>query len=257
MSAGFVKKTDRLFGIDFYTGNRADLVTALLNEHADSVRLVVTCNLDHLYLIEQDPAFLDAYRAAWVATVDSRPLTFASKILYKVEPPLITGSDLFPELLDGLRPADHRMFFVCSTDTVAERLVEHMVARGFTREAIGVAVPPFGFEKDAAETEALLSAIRAIDPTHLFMGVGAPKSEKWIMQHRAMLPATYALGLGASLDFVAGVKTRAPEWVQSISMEWMYRLLQEPKRLTSRYVKDGLAFVRHVRRVRAEERRAR
>ena len=70
MSAGFVKKTDRLFGIDFYTGNRADLVTALLNERADSVRLVVTCNLDHLYLIEQDPAFLDAYRAAWVATVD-------------------------------------------------------------------------------------------------------------------------------------------------------------------------------------------
>lgn len=247
--------TARLFGLDFFVGQRAALVDALVGAPTDAMRLVVTCNLDHLYLLENDAEFDRAYRGAWVATVDSRPMRVAAKLLYGIEPPLITGSDLFPELLDRLDPAQHRAFFVCSEQIVADRLVTHMAARGFGADAIGTAVPPFGFERDETLTATLVEAITRVAPTHLFMGVGAPKSEKWVLRHRDALPPAYVFGLGASLDFVAGVKQRAPVWVQRMGMEWAHRMVQEPGRLVGRYARDGVAFTRRVRRTIAEDRR--
>ena len=106
------------------------------------------------------------------------------------------------------------------------------------------ALAQFGFEKDALRTSEMLQQIRAVATTHLFFGVGAPKSELWMQKHRQQLTGMYGFGFGAGLDFFAGTAKRAPQWVQRVNMEWAWRLFSNPRRLAKRYLVDSWSFLR-------------
>ena len=104
-----------------------------------------------------------------------------------------------------------------------------------TLQVVGTYRPPYGFENDPAENRKALKAIRAARPDILFVGLGSPKQERWIVAHTPEYGPAVSIGVGISFSFVAGHVRRAPHWMQRIGLEWLHRVWQEPRRLAGRY----------------------
>lgn len=237
----------QLFGIAFSRANAEEIVQAVTGplDHI-GIQSYYTCNLDHIYNLSRNPEFRAAYEAAAVRTVDGRPLALYANLVHNLALPLVTGADLFPRILDCLRPELHRPYFVAGSEATGAALVERMQSAGFARDQMGLEVPAFGFEKDAEASSRLAHSIQEHGTTHLFFGVGSPKSEIWLYQNRHGLGNLHAFGFGAALDFAAGTRSRAPRWMQRIGLEWLYRLLGEPQRLLPRYTRNAISFVRLI-----------
>ena len=154
--------------------------------------------------------------------------------------PRCAGSDLLADLAQAFAPERHRLFFVVSSDQVGERLQVLFAARGFARDQVAFASPPFGFETDAQASAELAAAIRGHRATHLIFGMGAPKSEVWIHRHRNELGDLYACCFGSGADFLTGDASRAPEAFRRAGLEWAWRVAHDPKRLWRRYFVDDL-----------------
>jgi N-acetylglucosaminyldiphosphoundecaprenol N-acetyl-beta-D-mannosaminyltransferase len=108
---------------------------------------------------------------------------------------------------------------------------------------VGTYSPPFGFENDEAECDKIIQMINASQATVLAVGVGAPKQEKWICKHRNRLDCVKVfLAIGATIDFEAEYRQRSPQWMSIVGLEWLHRVVQEPKRLWKRYLVDSLPF---------------
>jgi N-acetylglucosaminyldiphosphoundecaprenol N-acetyl-beta-D-mannosaminyltransferase len=116
-------------------------------------------------------------------------------------------------------------------------------------EICGMCCPPRGFEKDEAELARILKTIADAAPDLLFVAFGAPKQEVWMQENRSQLKVGAILAVGAALDTQAGLRRRAPEWMQEIALEWFFRLLMEPRRLWRRYLIGNTRFVLLVMRL--------
>jgi N-acetylglucosaminyldiphosphoundecaprenol N-acetyl-beta-D-mannosaminyltransferase len=233
------------FGLEFSNIER----TSLVDEIADlpippgsGPRVVQTANVDHIVQINRNEEFRESYRQAWAVTADGMPVFLYAKLRGLALPERVTGADLFQNLMPRLVPGVHRCFFLASSPQTAERLSSYLLERGFAPEAVAAEVPPFGFETNEFYSAALARRIAQHQPTHLFMGVGAPKSEVWIHRHRRRIGDCYVLSVGAGLDFFTGQRQRAPAWVQRCGFEWFWRFAQEPRRLFRRYFVDSLEF---------------
>jgi N-acetylglucosaminyldiphosphoundecaprenol N-acetyl-beta-D-mannosaminyltransferase len=219
-----------------------DAVAALALGDIRAPVFYVTCNLNHLRVLQSDRGFRDAYRKAAVVTLDSRPLQMVARLRFGEHLPLVTGADLFAALFERLRAGKDRPFFVSGTDETGGALRRRLLDRGFAPEAVFYQTPPFGFQDDADYGDALMARIHAHRATHLFLGLGAPKSERWVAERLEALPPAHIFCVGAALDFSAGQKNRAPGWVGRIGFEWLHRLLSEPMRLMPRYAGDAMVL---------------
>jgi N-acetylglucosaminyldiphosphoundecaprenol N-acetyl-beta-D-mannosaminyltransferase len=234
-----------LFGIAFSGDSVAELEDAIAAgpEGAQGVRMLVTANLDHVVELQGNPALREAYLHSWRRTIDGAPVLLYGMARGSGVTHRITGADLVPTLLPRLDPARHRLSFVVATDEIARRLRTWAVEQGFPADGVLFDVPPFGFEHDRVYSEALAARIRATGTTHLFFGVGCPKSEVWIDRHRDRLGDLYALAVGAALGFFVGVERRAPRLVSTLGFEWLWRVAREPRRLAPRYLVRSWGFV--------------
>jgi N-acetylglucosaminyldiphosphoundecaprenol N-acetyl-beta-D-mannosaminyltransferase len=210
-------------------------------------RYVVTPNCDHVVLLEEHEGLRAAYRDADLVLVDGMPVVWASRLLRKPVPERVTGADLVPALFDAAR-ADRPLttYLLGALPGVAERAARAVEARWPHVRVVGTYSPPFGFERDEAENAAILDRIAAVRPDVLVVGVGAPKQECWVHAHRERLQAGIALCVGATIDFLAGEKSRAPMWMRRTGLEWLHRVLTEPRRLARRYARDARIFPRLV-----------
>jgi N-acetylglucosaminyldiphosphoundecaprenol N-acetyl-beta-D-mannosaminyltransferase len=120
----------------------------------------------------------------------------------------------------------------------AERAAQNLVASCPGLHVTWAYCPPFGFEFDAQESMTMVKTLNALDVDLVFVGVGAPKQEKWIDEHRQNLRVGALLGIGAAIEFAAGTLHRAPRILRRLGLEWAYRLIQQPRRLFWRYSKD-------------------
>lgn len=233
------------FGLDFSTTTRRDLVATVVDNPVPpggGARIVCTANLDHIVQLRRSAPLRAAYRGAWCVTVDGAPVFAYVRLKREPVPERVTGSDLVKDLVTRLKPDSHRCFFVASCDATADGIRTLLVARGFPEANLAFVVPPFGFERDPARSADLSAAIRAHRATHVFFGVGAPKSEIWTDRHRADLGDCYVFNAGAALDFACGVRRRAPSWMRRTGLEWTWRFAQEPNRLFKRYFVDSWSF---------------
>lgn len=235
-----------LFGIriDPLTIHQAtDHILGTVASNRDDCPFAVTPNVDHIVQLQTDEALKAAYTAADLVLVDGKPVLWAARLLGAAIPGTVPGSDLVPTLFDAAQKRDGLTVFLLGADPgVAERAVNRIAQRWPKVRVIGAYSPPFGFEREEGMNAEIVARINARRPQVLILGLGAPKQENWIRTHRDRLRVGYALCAGATIDFLAGEKKRAPVWLRRIGLEWLHRLLSEPRRLWRRYSRDFLQF---------------
>ncbi|MGB3535035.1 MAG: WecB/TagA/CpsF family glycosyltransferase [Microcoleaceae cyanobacterium] len=207
--------------------------------------VVFTPNVDHLMKLQKDAEFYQVYQTCNYRVCDSQILYYASRLLGQPICEKISGSDLFPAFYQYYqRCPNTKIFLLGAAEGIASRAkdrINQIVGREMVVDCYS---PPFGFENDEAECQSILDRINQSGATVLAVGLGAPKQEKWIAKYRHQLDQIKIfLAIGATIDFEAGEKPRSPQWVSVSGMEWLYRLVTEPKRLWKRYLIEDLPFV--------------
>ncbi len=201
---------------------------------------VFTPNVDHIVMADADPRFRRAYEHASLSLVDGMPVLWASRLLKTPLPEKISGSDLVWPLMRLAARRGYRVFLLGGDEGVAE-----LAKRRFEAELPGlmiVGTDGSHISVDAVD-EALIARIRAAKPDIVLLALGAPKQELFAHEQRDKLAPAVCIGIGASLDFVAGTKSRAPRWMSRSGLEWLFRLAQEPGRLGPRYLLRGPRFL--------------
>ncbi|HEV3006340.1 MAG TPA: WecB/TagA/CpsF family glycosyltransferase [Pirellulales bacterium] len=210
-------------------------------------RYVVTPNVDHMVLLAENEALRRAYAEAGLVLADGAPLVWVSRWLGRPLPERVAGSDLVPALFAGTAAGSPlRVFLLGGAAGVAERAAANIAARWPAVTVVGTASPPKGFEHDRRQNAALMARIGTGRPDVVLVGLGAPKQELWVWQHHRAIAAPAALCIGATIDFLAGERSRAPRWMRRAGLEWLYRVGTEPRRLGARYACDAWIFPRLV-----------
>lgn len=240
--------TASLFGMKIDALCMTEVIEQLLNwcRRPDGrCRYVVTPNVDHAVMFQENADLRAAYADASLVLADGFPVLVAARLLRRKIPQRVPGSDLVPILFTAAsaQASDRlRVYLLGAGPGVAERAAERIAEQWGAIEVVGTYSPPLGFEKDAAENDAILQRIAAARTDLLIVGLGAPKQELWIHRHQARVAAPVALCVGATIDFLAGEKPRAPAWMRRTGLEWAHRLASEPRRLAGRYLRDAWIF---------------
>jgi N-acetylglucosaminyldiphosphoundecaprenol N-acetyl-beta-D-mannosaminyltransferase len=194
---------------------------------------VFTPNVDHVVLGQHNPRFRAAYAGASLSLVDGTPVLWASRLLGHPLPAKISGSDLVRPLMERAARNGHRVYFLGGDPGVAEQAKAVLERELPALKIVGLDDPRINVD---SISEDVLARIRAAKPDLVLVALGAPKQEIFSHEQREALKPAVLLGIGASLDFIAGSRQRAPRWVSSAGLEWLYRLAQEPRRLAARYL---------------------
>ena len=243
-------RTARIGQILFNPSTRRDALDYIFTmSQAMSSRWVVTSNTDHLLRAGEDAQFRDAIAASDFVVSDGWPIVLALRLMGFSDAERVTGSDLLPAIAERCAQSGKSIFIMGGMEGWAERAAARLTERFPGLKVVGTFFPPFGFERDAAVCESMVSAINAAQPDFVFLGVGAPKQENWIREWRSKFKCGVVLGVGMGIGFAAGAVPRAPILMQKLGLEWFYRMCSEPRRLAPRYAKDVLVFPDLVRAV--------
>jgi len=206
---------------------------------------VVTANVDFLVQARGDVELLRILLEADLVVCDGTPLVWASGWLRNKLPERVAGSDLVPALLRESGRRGYRIFLLGGTEESIRGATERIAMDYPEARIVGAYSPPFRplLEMDHDE---IRRRVKAAEPNVLLVAFGCPKQEKWInMQYRS-LGVSVSIGVGATVDFLAGQVSRAPVWMRSAGLEWVYRMCQEPGRLFHRYATDLHVFGRGI-----------
>ena len=178
---------------------------------------------------------------------DGRPISWAQQLMGHDRARQVRGQDIMSALCEKSNNSELSVgFYGGSSEAVLEK-IQHNLKQQFPNIKITYAyAPPFRALSDEEDGQ-LIESINSANVDILFVGIGCPKQEYWMSEHRASLNCVM-LGVGAAFDFIAGNKKYAPRWVQKIGLEWLFRLLSEPKRLWMRYLKQNPRFIYYFAR---------
>jgi N-acetylglucosaminyldiphosphoundecaprenol N-acetyl-beta-D-mannosaminyltransferase len=208
----------------------------------------VCCVSVHGVVVAQrDPVIRSALNGAGLATQDGMPLVWWSRRTGFKQARRVCGSDLLDEVCAAGVARNYRHYFYGGSPAVVEKLVSRLTRRHPGLIVAGYQSPPFR-PLTEAEDAADIAAINETRPDFVWIGLGMPKQEKWMVSHLGKIHATALLGIGAAFDFHAGTKPRAPAWMQRSGFEWLFRLISEPRRLAHRYLIDNTLFLMHMAR---------
>ncbi|MDD4913792.1 MAG: WecB/TagA/CpsF family glycosyltransferase [Methylococcales bacterium] len=177
-----------------------------------------------------------------LTTMDGVPLIWYANLVHGAGvKDRICGPDLMLKCLDQGRSAGWKHYFLGGRQAVLVDLIDGMRNRFPGVEIVGWHSPPFRSLSTAEETE-LIEGINAVRPDFLWVGLGAPKQEKWIAAHLDRIQAPVQIGVGAAFDFHSGHVDRAPGWMQNYGLEWVYRMIKD-RRLIKRYATTNPVFL--------------
>jgi N-acetylglucosaminyldiphosphoundecaprenol N-acetyl-beta-D-mannosaminyltransferase len=179
---------------------------------------------------------------ARIVVADGMPLIWASRLRGTPLPERVAGSNLIWSLTEAAARKGASIFLLGGNPGAAEACAERMRAEYPNVRIAGLMAPPRGFENDSRAIDEIAARLRTAEPGIVYLALGFPKQEQLALQLAPHLPSAWFVGVGISFSFVAGQVQRAPRWMQAAGLEWMHRLVQEPRRLFRRYVIDGLPF---------------
>jgi len=203
---------------------------------------IFTPNVDHVVMAERDARLRAAYDAASLALVDGMPVLWASRLLGTPLPEKVSGSDLVMPLARVAAAHGWRVYLLGGGPGTAAAAAEWL--RAFCGvHVVGHDDAVITLDGSGPGEDAVLQRIRRARPQLVLVALGSPKQELWIHRVRHHIRPAVAIGVGATLDFVAGRVRRAPPWMSRLGLEWLYRLAQEPRRLWRRYLVQDPAFL--------------
>ena len=214
---------------------------------------VFTPNVDHVVKVETHAEFRRAYSRADLCLADGMPILWASRISGSPLPEKVSGSDLVLPLARLAAERRWRVYLLGGAPGVAE-LAGEMMSSELGVHVVGTDSPVIYHDGGSDEAEMILDRLLAAQPHLVLVALGAPKQELWIDRFGGLITPAVAMGVGGSFDFMIGRVKRAPAWMSSAGLEWMFRLGQEPQRMWRRYLIEDPRFLaivaRSLRRVR-------
>lgn len=190
---------------------------------------------------QRDPALRAIHNRAGLVTPDGMPLVWLSRRAGHRHVERVYGPDLMLALCERSVAAGYRHFLYGGAEGVPERLADRLRGRFPGLRIVGTYSPPFR-ELTEEEDRAVVERIEASGADVVWVGLSTPKQERWMAAHTDRLRAVL-VGVGAAFDFHAGLKKQAPRWMQRSGLEWLYRMLSEPRRLGPRYLVNNPRFV--------------
>jgi N-acetylglucosaminyldiphosphoundecaprenol N-acetyl-beta-D-mannosaminyltransferase len=209
---------------------------------------VYTPNVDHIMLADGNARMRDAYARCSLSLADGMPVLWAARLLGEPLPEKVSGSDFVPLLLERAAEQGWRVYFLGGAPGVAALAREKLLERLPRLEVVGIDVPMIGIDDPPDRWTPIVERIRTSNAHLVFVAFGAPKQEIFIQTVRSELRPAVLLGVGASLDFIAGTMPRAPAWMSRTGLEWLFRLGREPSRLWRRYLIRDPQFLMVVAR---------
>ena len=243
--------------IDNYTMDEALAWIEAMIARRTPPTYAVTPNVDHIVKVRYDETFGRAYAEAPLVLADGMPIMWAAKFLKTPLKEKVSGSDLFPLFCEVAARRGYKLFFLGGRSGAIEEAARVLRVRYQGLKVVGLHCPPMGFEKDPVENQKAIDLVRASGADLLFVGLGTPKQENWIYRHHRDCGVPVSIGIGASFDFVAGQQKRAPVVMQKLGLEWLWRLVLEPKRMYRRYLVEDPEFFALVWRQHRANSRAR
>ena len=219
------------------------IVEALLHRGEIPPLTIVGPNAQLVTLAESDSRFARAMGEADLAVPDGISVVLASRVLGVPIPERVTGGDLMERLCAEAAHFGFRVFFLGGLPGAAELAAHRLRNRYPGLRICGTFCPPLGFEHHPLELERIRTVVTEASPDLLCVAFGAPKQEIWMHENRSLLQVGAILPVGAALDTQAGLRRRAPRFFQAVGLEWLFRLLMEPRRLWRRYLIGNAHFI--------------
>ena len=203
---------------------------------------LLTMNLDHVRrYFSGGPCRVD-YDNATIRVADGMPVVWASKLAGKALPGRITGSNLIFSLTEAAANHGHSVYFLGGNPGTAQKTADLLKSQNPTLQIAGIECPEFGFDHHEKDICQIIDRVVESKAKIIYVALGFPREELVIKRLKKKYPSAWIIGVGISFSFVSGQVKRAPKWMQQIGFEWLFRLIQEPKRLYPRYLLKGIPF---------------
>lgn len=234
--------TNRILGVNVAVTNMDDVVNLITN-HLEEMRGKFIClsNVHTTVMAYEREEYRKVQNAAFIALPDGSPLALVQRMRGYKEAEQVSGPDLMPALWKATENTEVSHYFYGSSEETIAALRQNLKEKYPNLKIAGMEAPPFR-PLTKEEDEEAVRRINESGAQVLWVGLGAPKQEEWMYAHREKVNCLM-FGVGAGFDFHAGTVKRAPEWMRKHYMEWLYRLIQDPKRLWKRYVKTNGKFI--------------
>lgn len=217
-----------------------------MDQHLDELRGKYICvsNVHTTVMAFRDAEYRKVQNGSAMNLPDGKPLSIVCRMRGHQEAGRVPGPDLMPRIFELSEKKGYRHYFYGSTENTLHALEQRLREKYPKLNIVGMYSPPFR-PLTEEEDEAVVKQINDTKPDFIWIGLGAPKQEKWMAAHAGMLHGVM-LGVGAGFDFHAGTVRRAPGWMQELCLEWLFRLMQDPKRLIPRYMDTNFSFIHYV-----------
>lgn len=191
---------------------------------------------------QSDPKIREMHNKAGMVTPDGMPMVWMNKIQGNKHVSRVYGPDLMLAVCEASKEKGYKHFFYGGADGVPELLKEKLTARFPHLQVVGTYSPPFR-ALTPEEDEGICKMINDSGAHIVWVGLSTPKQERWMSTHLGRINAAAMIGVGAAFDFHAGLKKQAPKWMQKNGLEWLFRLVSEPRRLGKRYLINNPKFL--------------
>lgn len=235
----------KILGTNINVTNMEDTI-AYITDNLEELKGDYICvsNVHTTVMAYRDKAYRNVQNSGAMALPDGQPLSIVSRKRGFSQARRVPGPDLMPAILDLSQKTGYRHYFYGSTEATLEALRAVLLRRYPKLQIAGMYSPPFR-ELTKEEDEEIVRQINDSGADFVWVALGAPKQEWWMYEHRHRIKALM-LGVGAAFDFTAGTTKRAPMWMQRLCLEWVFRILREPKRMLPRYLNTNFAFLYYV-----------
>ena len=235
-------KTCKILGVNIAAVNMKSLLK-FITTNLDKLKGEYICvsNVHTTVMAYDNKDYLNVQNNSILSIPDGGPLSSVGRKRGYIEMQRTTGPDLLDEILKISADKKYKHYFYGSTNETLDKLKLSINEKYDYVDIVGTYSPPFR-ELTDNEDENIVNNINEAKPDFVWIGLGAPKQENWMYNHKGKVNALM-VGVGAAFDYIAGNIKRAPMWMQKLNLEWLYRLMQDPVRLFSRYLYTNIKFI--------------
>jgi N-acetylglucosaminyldiphosphoundecaprenol N-acetyl-beta-D-mannosaminyltransferase len=224
-----------ILGVPVSTINMADALRTIESWIASRTHQFVCVTGAHGVIeCRSDPTLRDIHHQAGMVTPDGMPLVWFARLMGARQTTRVYGPDLMRALTALSAQKGYRQFYYGGTEGIAEKLGSKLCCQYPGLAVAGSICPPFR-RLTEEEDARIIAEVNAAKPDIVWVGLSTPKQEYWMSEHLGRIDAPVMIGVGAAFDFLAGAKKQAPLWMQRNGLEWLFRLMTEPRRLWRRY----------------------